>query len=412
MLQYPFMRRLLTRYPALTYRDFLLQYAGQFISNAGTQMQVVALNWQLYQMTRSPYVLALLGASRVVPIIAFSLVGGALVDAHNRKKILYVTQIAQTAVAFALAAVTWTHTATPLNLLILNAVLVAIYSLDSPARAALLPNLVSREHFGNAVSLNVIGYNMSTVAGPALAGFLIAYSGVASVYALDAVSFVLLLAALMNIRASGAVTGTVQKASFSAIGEGLRFVRSKPLIWSTMILDFFSTFFGEATVLLPVFALDILRVGPELLGFLYAAPFVGAAAVGIIASHIGKPIHTGRMLIAGIVFYGLGTIAFGLSKYYPLSLLALAVVGAGDGLSAIIRNIIRQLSTPDHIRGRMTAINMIFYTGGPRLGEVEAGIVAGAIGAPLSVVIGGIGVLAVIAVMGYAIPVLRTYRDV
>lgn len=403
--------KLMHRYPALTSRDYLLQWAGQFISNAGTQMQIVAINWQLYEMTRSPFVLALLGASRILPIIIFSLIGGALVDAHNRKKILYVTQAAQAALALTMAILTWTGTATVTNLLCINALLVAIFCLDSPARSAFLPSLVKREHYGNAVSLNIIGYNISTVAGPAIAGFLIAAAGVASAYAINAVSFVILFFALFAMKAHGAVKGTPQPASIQGIKEGMRFVMSRTLIWSTMILDFFSTLFAEATILLPIFATDILHVGPEWLGILYAAPFIGATLMGIVAATVGKKLHTGSILLVSIVIYAIGTILFGLSTNYVLSVGALIIVGAGDGMSSVIRNIIRQLSTPDYIRGRMTAINMIFYTGGPRLGEVEAGLVAGLVGAPMTVVVGGIGTLIVVAIMGMTIPVLRRYKE-
>jgi MFS family permease len=375
-------------------------------------MQIVAINWHLYTLTHSPYVLAILGASRIIPIIFFSLLSGAIVDAHNRKKILYLTQIAQAILAILLAVITLTSHATPVNILIINMVLVAFYSLDSPARQAFMSRLVPEEHYGNAVSLNVIGYNISTVAGPAIGGLIIGRFGVGAVYLLDALSFIILFASLLGIKASGAIDAAVKRpVSLSAIREGLAFVKHKPLIWSTMLLDFFSTFFGEAAVLMPVFATDVLHGGPELLGLLYAAPFIGATAIGMIASHIGKAIHTGKALAIGVICYGLGTIVFGLSTNVILSLLALTVVGAGDGLSAIIRNIIRQLSTPDHIRGRMTSINMMFYMGGPRLGEMEAGIVAGLIGAPLSVVIGGIGTIIVVAVMTAAIPDLRHYRD-
>jgi MFS family permease len=400
------------RYPALSYRDFQLQWIGQFISNAGTQMQIVAINWHLYELTHSPYVLALLGASRIIPIIAFSMIGGTVVDAHNRKKILYVTQIAQAILAFALAFVTITHTATVVNLLLINMLLVALYSLDSPARQAFMPSLVKREHYGNAVSLNIIGYNISTVAGPAIGGFLIASFGVVAAYLVDAVSFAILLLTLLGIRATGAIDADKrQPVSFAAMKEGLVFVKSRTLIWSTMVLDFFVTFFGEATVLLPVFAKDILHGGPQLLGFLYAAPFIGATLMGIIASHLGKVLHTGKILFISVIFYALGTILFGLSTHVVLSLIALMIVGAGDGLSSIIRNIIRQLTTPDHIRGRMVGINMMFYMGGPRLGEIEAGLVAGLVGAPLSVIIGGIGTLIVVAIMASSIPALRSYKD-
>ncbi len=399
------------RYPALGSRDFALQWSGQFISNAGTQMQIVALNWQLYEMTRSPFVLALLGASRVVPIIIFGLISGTLVDAHNRKKLLIVVQLIQILIAAAVATLTLTGLATVTNLLILNALAIAIYTVDGPARAALMPQLVPREHFSNAVSLNVIGYNISTVAGPAIAGFLIAYLGVGSVYTLNTVSFIILLGVLLSLHSDGAIEGPKNKASIKAIGEGIAFVRSKPLIWSTMLLDFFSTFFAEATVLLPVFAKEILHIGPQLLGVLYAAPFVGATLSGFIASHVGKYIHQGKVLLISIIIYALGTILFGISTNYILSIIALIIIGAGDGMSSVIRNVLRQMNTPDHLRGRMTSINMIFYTGGPRLGEVEAGLVAGLLGAPLCTVIGGVGTIIAVAVMAYGIPALRNYTQ-
>lgn len=400
-----------TRYPALTYSDYRSFLGGWFVSNAGTQMQIVALNWHIYELTHSPFALAILGATRILPVIVFSLIGGTIADSHNRKKILFVTQIIQAILAITLALVTWNGLATPLILYFINSALIAIYSVDAPARSAFVPKLVSREHYGNAVSLNVMGYNVSTLAGPAIAGFVIAYWGVGSVYALNAISFLFLFTALIRIRAAGTVEGSPTKASFAAIGEGLAFVRGKTIIWSTMLLDFFSTLFAEATILLPVFAKDILHVGPELLGFLYAAPFVGATIMSLIASWMGKVLHRGSILLISIVFYALGTIVFGLSTNYALSLGALVVVGAGDGMSAIIRNIIRQLSTPDHIRARMMSINMIFFTGGPRLGEVEAGLVAGLFGAPASVILGGIGTLLVVAIMAATIPALRKYKE-
>lgn len=404
------MHRLLAKYPALSSHDYVLQWIGQFISNAGTQMQIVAINWQLYEMTGSPYVLALVGASRIIPVILFSLIGGAIVDAHNRKKILYMTQLLQAGIAFAQGILTVTGLANPVNLLVLNGLLIAVYSLDGPARSAFLPSLVAREHYGNAVSLNIIGYNVSTVAGPAIAGVIIAYAGIGAVYLLDAGSYLILLFALLGMKAHGKIEGVKKPASIAAILEGLRFVKSKTLIWSTMLLDFFSTLFAEATILIPVFAQDILHIGPQYVGFLYAAPFLGATITGVVAASVGKRLHTGKILLMSIVLYAIGTITFGISKNYILSLIALTVVGAGDGMSSIIRNIIRQLSTPDHIRGRMTAINQIFYAGGPRLGEVEAGLLAGLVGAPLTVVIGGIGTLAVVLVMGSTLRVLREYK--
>lgn len=397
-------------FTSFRYSDFRLRWIGQSISHAGTEMQFVALNWHIYEVTRSAWALALLGLTRIVPVVIFGLIAGSIVDRFNRKKILFITQIFQASLALLLAIITWKGLATPMFIYAINSVLSAIYSIDSPASQSFLPHLVPRKHFGNAVSLGVVGYNVSRIFGPAVGGFVIAYLGVGHVYAINAASFLVLFSALLFVRADGAIVGERPSATLIAIKEGVRFVQKNTIIWSTMLLDFFSTLFAEATILLPIFVKEILRVGPKELGILYAAPFVGATISGIIAASIGKGSHRGSVLLWSVVLYAIGTIVFGLSSNYILSLIALLIIGIGDGMSTIIRNIIRQLVTPDHIRGRMTAINMIFYTGGPRLGEVEAGIVAGLIGASGSVIVGGIGTIVVVAIMAATIPVLRNYK--
>jgi MFS family permease len=191
--------------------------------------------------------------------------------------------------------------------------------------------------------------------------------------------------------------------------EGLHFVKSKTMIWSTMLLDFFSTFFASATALIPIFAKDVLAVGPSGLGLLYAAPAIGAVLAGLSVAHRPRLSHQGILLLVSVGFYALGTILFGISHIFVLSFLALIMVGSGDSISTIIRNTIRQLETPDYIRGRMTSVNMIFFIGGPQLGDFEAGVLASLVGGPISVVIGGVGTLVVVGIMALAIPVLRKY---
>jgi MFS family permease len=208
---------------------------------------------------------------------------------------------------------------------------------------------------------------------------------------------------------TGAIEGERSQVGLSSILEGLHFVKSKTIVWSTMLLDFFSTFFSSATALLPLFAKDVLQVGPEGLGLMYAAPGIGAVLASLIISHMGQIRHQGKILLGGIVFYAFGTIVFGLSKILPLSLLGLFLVGAGDSVSTIIRNTIRQIVTPDSIRGRMTSVNMIFFMGGPQLGEFEAGILASMVGGPISVVIGGVITIAVVAGAAWGIPTLRKF---
>jgi MFS family permease len=191
--------------------------------------------------------------------------------------------------------------------------------------------------------------------------------------------------------------------------EGLQFVKSKTMIWSTMLLDFFCTFFASATALLPIFADNILHVGPTGYGFLYAAQSVGAVIAGYGMAHAGNVKRQGKIILVSVSLYGIATVVFGFSKLFLISFFALFFVGVGDCISTILRNTIRNLSTPDSMRGRMTSVNMIFYMGGPQLGEFEAGLLAAAVGAPLSVVIGGLGTLAVVALVFAAVPQIRQY---
>lgn len=397
------------KYPALRSADFRLLWLGQLISSSGTQMQFVAINWQIYVLTDSPIALGLIGLARFVPIVLFALVGGVIADRYNRKKVLLVSQTLLMILAGVLTITTITNTITPWIIYLVTAILSSIVPFDSAARQAFVPNLVDRKYFANAMSLNVIMMQTSKVAGPVLAGFLIGYFGVGSVYLINAFSFVAMLCAVLMIKTSGEVQGKVAEMSLAAVKEGLVFVKGHTIIWSTMVLDFFSTLFSSATALLPIFAKDILAVGPQGLGILYAAPSIGAVAMGFLLAHMGTLRKEGRLLLLAIASYGLGTILFGLSHNFFLSIVALIIVGAGDSISTIIRNVVRQLNTPDSIRGRITGINMIFFMGGPELGEFEAGMVAAWIGAPLSVVTGGIGTLVAVALVAILIPKLRNY---
>ncbi len=399
------------RYPALSYRDFRLLWFSQLISASGSQMQIVAVNWQIYLLTHSALALGLLGLMRVVPIVIFSLIGGSVADVFNRKKVLLLCQTSLTILSAVLAVATFTHTVSSYliyGVIVLSAVAMAF---NMPAQQALLPNLVDRKHLTNALSLNAILRQVASIGGPAIGGLIIGHFNIGSVYALNAVTFLAVIMALLFMKTSGlAINDTPSTISWESVKEGLQFVISKKLIWSTMILDFFSTFFASATALLPIFAQDILHVGPEGLGMLYSADSIGALIAGGVVASIEKVGKQGKILLVSIAAYAVGTIMFGLSKNYYLSILALAIVGAGDSISTIIRNTIRQIATPDYIRGRMTAINMIFFMGGPQLGEFEAGVMASLIGAPLSVMTGGIGTLVVVCVVAFTIPVLRRYN--
>ncbi len=397
------------RFAALRYRDFRLLWFGLFISNIGSQMQFAAINWHIYILTHSAAALGLIGLSRFIPIAIFSLISGSVADSHNRKKIILTSQVVLTILSSLLAITTLNHTVSPLIIYSITALSAIAFAFDTPPRQAIIPSLVKKEHLANAMSMNVIMWQTSMILGPALAGFVIGLFGVGSIYLMNTISFTAVITALFLMKTSGEVEGDGSKISLHGVLEGLLFVKSKTIIWSTMLLDFFSTFFSSATALLPIFASQILHVGPVGFGFLFAAPATGAVIAGYTFAHRGTMKNQGRLLITAIFTYGIATIVFGFSKIFLLSFLALCFVGVGDSISTIIRNTIRQLATPDHIRGRMTAINMIFFMGGPQLGEFEAGILAAMVGAPLSVIIGGIGTVIVVGIVAKKIPLLRNY---
>lgn len=398
------------RFAAFRYRDFRLMWAGQLISGAGTQMQFVALNYQIYDLTGSPIYLGLTGLVRVVPIIIFSLLGGVIADNVDRRKLLLVTQTLMMLVAATLGALTNAQLITPLMIYALTAVGAAAVAFDSPARQSIAPNLVPREAFSNAVSLNTIAWQGANIAGPVLAGFVIQRFGIGQVYWVNAASFIASLAALALLHTRFAVAAK-RNVSFGALKEGWKFVFSQPLVRVTMLLDFVATFFSSANQLLPVFAKDVLDVGAQGFGILSAASAVGAVSASVVMTFIPRLRHQGPLLLIAVGLYGFGTIIFGASHLFWLSFAALALLGAADIVSTVIRQTIRQLVTPDRLRGRMVSVNMVFFMGGPQLGELEAGLLAAAVGGPLSVVIGGIATIIITAWTAFASPSLRTYDE-
>jgi len=397
------------KFAALKYRDFRLLWFSLLISNIGSQMQFAAINWHIYIITHSAIALGLIGLARFLPITVFALFSGAVADTHNRRKILLITQSAMAILSFILALATLNNSVTPLMIYFITALSAVAVAFDSPPRQAIVPSLVHKDHLSNAISLNMIMFQISMVVGPALSGLFIKQFGVGIIYLINAISFIAVIIALIVMKTTGEIEGKPAKVNFRSILDGLRFIRSKTIIWSTMLLDFFCTFFSSAYSLLPIFAETVLHVGPVGFGFLYAAQSVGAVLTGYILAYIGRLKNQGKLLLMGVFIYGLATVIFGFSKLTWLSFLALFLVGAGDSISSIIRGTARQILTPDYIRGRMMSINMIFYMGGPQLGEFEAGLLAGAVGAPLSVIIGGVGTLLVVGIMAVKIPALRNY---
>jgi len=408
-------RRLAVQYPALQHRDFTLLWIGQLLSFSGSRMQTAAILWHVSLLAapgRKGIALGLVGAAQVVPIIFFAMLSGVVADALDRRKVMLVTQTTMALFAGTLAALTFGNLRTIWPIYLLAALSSAAASFDGPARQALIPSLVPREHLSSAISLNTLMFQIASVLGPTLAGLLIASAGIAWVYAVNAASFLMVIVALVLMRARPRV-GLPDNAriTWAAAREGLRFVFAHPIVRSTMLLDFIATFFASATALLPIFAQDILHVGARGYGWLYAAPSVGAVIAGFVTAHrIDRIEHRGAVLLWSVAAYGAATVVFGLSVSFWLTLLCLACVGAADTVSTVIRNIIRQLETPDELRGRMTGVNMMFFMGGPQLGELEAGVVAQLLGATFSVVSGGVGCLAATALVAWREQRLRQYR--
>ena len=404
-------------FAALRHRDFRLLWAGQFFSITGSQMQLVTINWHVYLLMRpqgeaaAAAALGLVGLVRVVPIVVCSLVGGVVADAVDRKRLMLVTQTVMLLCAAALAAFTASGLEEVWPVYALTALTSAATAFDNPARQALLPALVPARDFPNAVSLGFVSFQIALVTGPLVGGVVLAQYGPASVYAFNAVSFLAVIAAVLLLRAPGkGKAEELARVSLESLKEGLRFVWRTPIMVQTMSLDFVATFFASATALLPIFARDVLMVGERGYGLLAAASAVGAVLTGLLLARGASWRRPGLAVLASVAVYGAATVVFGLSRSYWLSLAALAVTGAADTVSTVIRQTIRQLITPDRLRGRMTSVNMIFFMGGPQLGELEAGLLAAAAGAPFSVVLGGVCCVAAVGVASLRARELLRFR--
>lgn len=387
-------------------------WAAQTISVVGSRMQMVAIRWHIFDLTHSYTALALISLFRFVPIVIFSMIGGAVADARDRRLIMLGTQSVLTFSALLLFGMTETGRITPMAIYALNALSAAAIAFDNPARQSLTPNLVPREHYANAASLNSISMNTATVVGPLLSGFFIGMGKLGLVYGVNAISFLAVIVALLRLRKFPYQSASAQRPQVNrqALKDGMLFVWHTPILVWIIVLDFLATFFSSADALLPAFATDVLHVGPRGYGKLAAAEAVGSLTAGAFLSAHVKVRDHGKVIIAAVLMYGVATIVFGASKTFWISWIALAVAGLADTVSTILRQTIRQLVTPDNLRGRMSATMMLFFMGGPQLGNVEAGLVAKWIGAPWSVITGGIGCVLATLWVAFKGKELRDYR--
>jgi MFS family permease len=399
--------------PALKSRPFTLYWIGHLISIAGSQMQLWALYWHLRTLSDQPMVISGVGLVRFLPILLLSLVAGVAADRFNRRKMTIITQIALGAVALVLGLSTWRNVVSLWILFGLVAVQAVAVAFDVPARQALIPSLVPRENLANAYSMNSIASKVGGILGPAISGVVIAYLGLQWAYWINAISFLAVIAALI---AMGDIPTEIVKKPFGLKGtfrdirEGIVFIKNSPIILSVMILDFFGTFFSSANTLLPFVARDILHVGPIQYGWLSASQSIGTMMIGLYLSQKAKIRRQGMLLSISVVGFGLATLLFGVSTSFWITMLALIMVGAFDGLGSIIRNTVRQLLTPDTMRGRMMSITQIFFKGGPQLGEVESGLVAQILGVPFAIISGGVGCVLAACIVVRKFPPLWKYN--
>ncbi len=374
--------------------DFTRYLSARFLSSLAVQMQTVAVGWQVYQVTRDPLDLGLIGLSQFLPFIVLILPAGHLADTRDRRRILAACFALMWLCAALLLAFSWHGLTSAWPVFAVMVLFGVARAFAMPTGQALLPNLVDREQFGTAVALNSSLWQVTTIAGPALGGLLY-LAGATTVYA----TVVLLLAGsvllLLTIRRGGESASQERAFDRETMLEGLRFVWRRRPVLGAISLDLFAVLFGGATALLPVYAADVLHVGPSGLGWLRAAPGVGAAVCGIVLSAYPVTRRVGHWMFGGVFVFGLATILFGASTSFWLSLVALAVMGAGDMVSVYIRHLLVQLATPDDIRGRVSAVNAVFIGASNELGEFESGLTAAWFGAVPAVLIGGCATLVV-----------------
>jgi MFS family permease len=398
--------------PALRHRRFTILWLGLLVSIAGSHMPVAAIHWHIRELSAVPNPLALggIGLARILPIVIFSLIGGAAADTFNRRTILLITQSIMALCALGLAALTYRGQIEIWQIYALTAIAAGAIAFDLPARQAMVPNLLPPDDLPSAFSMTSIAFNTGAIVGPALSGIVIAGLGQGYTYFFNAISYLAVIASLIAIGSVAQDTSRSPGVRVSAIVEGVRFIFARKIILSSMLLDFFATFFASTNTLMPIIARDLLRVGVTGYGWLVAAQPIGAVIAALVVSQAQVLRRQGRLLVGAVIAFGVSTMLFGLANAFLLAMLMLVAMGAADAVSTIIRNTIRQLQTPDTMRGRMTSINQVFFQGGPQFGEVEAGIVAQFLGVTFAIISGGIGTIVATMLIIRRWPVLLAYN--
>jgi MFS family permease len=391
-------------------RDFRMIWIGQIINSLGRQITVVALPFLLWHLTQNSLSIGLLALVQLVPILIFSLGGGAVADAVDRRRLLIATQILLAACSLGLAVLALQPSPPLVALYAIAFVAAGVGAVDGPARASALPRLVPRERLQAAIAVNWLSGATVSVAGPLAAGVIIAISGVATAFAFDVASFIASLVALIVI-APIPPHPDAARPGIRSVVEGLRFARDRRIVLATFAIDFDAMIFGMPSSLFPQLALTVFNTGAAGYGFLTAAPALGAFIGALLSGSVNRLRKPGRGVVAAVAGWGVAIIGFGLfTASFPLALLCLVFAGAADVLSAVLRSSIVQLVTPDRLRGRISSIHMLVVTTGPRFGDAEAAGVAALAGPQFSVISGGVMCLVGLVAVLRLFPELMAYE--
>jgi MFS family permease len=405
----PVVTRTSSQWDVFRNRNYALLFGGQLVSAAGTQMQIVAVAWQVYLLSHSAVALGLIGLVQAIPRLIFSLIGGVFADVLDRRKMLLAIELTMASMSTILAVCTILHV---INLWIIYAVVLisaCVSSFEFPARQAIIPTLVPREQMANAISLSMVQMQLTMVVGSALGGFVIAWVGIANTYWIDVISYFVVMGTLLLMIVPRIPAEKRAQAGIAALVDGMRFLKAHPVILGVLSLDFFAMFFGSPKALLPVYASAILHVGPQGLGFLLAGTSIGAVALTPFTGRINRFARQGLGVVLAIIGWGACIVAFGLTTGpLWLSVFWLAGAGAADMVSMILRGVLIQFTTPDEFRGRISSVNAMFVIGGPLLGQFESGVVAGLFTPELSVISGGLAcIVATLGVVALVPSLLR-----
>jgi len=389
----------------LRHPDLRRYLSARFLASLATQVQTVAVGWQVFSVTGDPFDLGLVALSQFLPFILLILPAGHVADRYDRRRVQFWTYVLLAACAAALLALTLNGVEELLPIYGVMVLFGVARAFNQPTSQALLPNLAPMALFPRAVALNSSLGQIATIAGPAIGGVLVLF-GVEIAYGLCVALLAVAVILVANLRAGGRAEASREPVSWATLLSGVAFVRSRPIVLGSISLDLFAVLFGGATALLPIYAGDILDVGPAGLGAMRAAPAVGAAALAAVLTVRPMRRHFGPWMFGGVIVFGIATIIFGVSTSFAVSLVALVIMGAGDMVSVYIRHLLVQLETPDAIRGRVSAVNSVFIGASNELGEFESGITAAWWGVVPAVVVGGMATLAVAGGWARLFPVL------